>query len=183
MNEENKQVAEDFLKYVGTVYKELSDYFNEKYGWDEGLLDDAILKVYKYVLNKGVESRKNWKGLLFMAANNLQKDRYRKKKVIDTDRYMDMQQHSTTEEKVDKDIMKSWSVMELLDIVENNFDQISFYCWRVYHLVPGTTYKKLRNITNVRDAKERVVEVNKFLRENLTWNDMVKAYNSDKTFL
>ena len=129
MNEENKQVAQDFLNYVGTVYKELSNYFNDKYGWDEGLLDDAIIKTYKYVLKKGEASRKNWKGLVFMAANNLQKDSDRKKKVIDVDRYMDMQQHSTTEEKVDKDIMKSWSVMELLEIVQNNFDQISFYWW------------------------------------------------------
>lgn len=176
--EENKQVAQEFLNYAGDVYKELSDYFSEKYGWDEGLLDEAILKVYRFVLKKGEESKKNWKGLIFMAANNLQKDSYRKKKVIDVDRYMEQQQHISTEEKVDKDIMKSWAVLELLQIVENNFDKVTYYCWRVYHLVPGTTYKKLRNLTNVRDAKERVVEVNKFLRSSLRWNDMVKAYST-----
>ena len=181
--EKNEQVAAEFLEYAGDCYEELSKYFDKKYGWEEGLLNNSIIKVYNYILKKGRESQKNWKGLIFMAANNLQKDSYRKKKTIDADRYTDMQQHNTTEEKVDKDIMKSWAVMELLEIVEANFDKISYYCWRVYHLVPGTTYKKLRNITNVRDAKERVVEVNKFLRENLTWNDMVKGYNSDKTFL
>lgn len=176
--EKNEQVAAEFLEYAGDCYEELSKYFDKKYGWEEGLLNNSIIKVYNYILKKGEASKKNWKGLIFMAANNLQKDSYRKKKVIDVDRYMEQQQHISTEEKVDKDIMKSWAVMELLQIVENNFDKITYYCWRVYHLVPGTTYKKLRNLTNVRDAKERVVEVNKFLRSSLRWNDMVKAYST-----
>ena len=34
-------------------------------------------------------------------------------------------------------------------------------------MVPGMTYKKLSDITKLKDAKTRVVEVNKHLREHI----------------
>lgn len=173
----NEEKGQKFLSYAGEVYGELKAYFDEKYGWEEGLLDDAIIKAHKYVVKYGKEDDSKWKGLIFMTANNLQKDIKRYHHEIPIKEYKNyIMGQQDKEEKEESDMLKSFAVNELLQIVEANFDDITYYCFRVYHLVPGMTYKKLKELTNVADAKQRVVDVNRFLKETLTWNDMVKSF-------
>ena len=175
----NEEVAREFLEYSSECYEDLSQYFNKRYKWEEGLLNEAIIKVHKYVLKYGEKTKTSWKGLIFMSANNLQKDIYRKEKKFNETGYLQyISQQTTTEEKVKTDTLKDFAANELIEIVESKFDSRSFNCWRFYHLIPKITYKKLRELTGLKDAKERVVKINKYLKENVKFSDIVNKYEN-----
>ena len=73
---------------------------------------------------------------------------------------------------------EDYSLIYILEQVENNFDTITFYCFRLKTMLP-CTYQRLRELTKVKDCKKRVVKVNKWLRENMTRQDIYNAFISD----
>ena len=84
--------------------------------------------------------------------------------------------HSDAKEKIKQDMYKDFSCLYLLSKVEDNFDQEHFYLFRVKELVPGMTYKKLSESTNLKGVRQKVVEVKKWLQENVTKEDITNAF-------
>ena len=81
----------------------------------------------------------------------------------------------TTEEKIRKQLLNDYSVVYILNRVEENFDTISFYCFRLKWLIPKMTYKKLSEIT-VKDCKKRCVDIVKWLKENINKEDILTEF-------
>ena len=49
--------------------------------------------------------------------------------------------------KIRRHVYEDWSIFYILRLVENNFDSISFHCFRLYYILDKMTYSKLREIT------------------------------------
>ena len=56
-------------------------------------------------------------------------------------------------------------MIKTLEYVENNFEPIDYHLFRLYYILPKMTYKKLQELTGMKDARTRVVKVAKNLRE------------------
>lgn len=73
----------------------------------------------------------------------------------------------------------------ILQQVQNNFDNISYSIFRLRYLVnldgKQPTFKQLKEVTKVPDTRKRLLEVNKWVKENITKEDInnyIKNYNS-----
>ena len=82
----------------------------------------------------------------------------------------------TTEEKIRKQLLNDYSVVHILKRVEENFDTISFYCFRLKWLIPKMTYQKLREITKVKDCKKRCIDIMKWLKKNINKEDILTEF-------
>lgn len=179
-------LADDFLKYIGTIYEEYFSNFVKILGWDEDLVQESILRTYQAILWNGCDKP------IYITEDtpeNIRHDAYRYKWFIacksnntvgkpkydinNSDTFDDEvtklsnSPSDTSQKKVMKDIYNDYRTMYLLDLVCSNYDIQTCYCFRLYYCVPGMTYKKLTALTKMKDAKTRVVAVNKYLRENL----------------
>ena len=74
------------------------------------------------------------------------------------------------------DLYKDFATLYLMKKVESNFDNEHFYLFRVKELTPGMTYKKLSESTNLKGVRQKVVEVKKWLQQNVTKEDINNAF-------
>lgn len=76
-------------------------------------------------------------------------------------------------QKVINDMFKDFSVLYIMMIAEQNFDQEHFYLFKLKELIPDMTYKKLAEKTRLKGVRQKVVEVKKFIQQNVT-KEMIK---------
>ena len=87
-------------------------------------------------------------------------------------------QGEATYNKIKKQLFEDYSLIYILEQVENNFDTISFNVFRLKTMLP-CTYQKLREITKVKDCKKRVVKIMKWLRENITEKEILTNFKKN----
>lgn len=169
-------------------------YTNEKQiEWDDDVYSDTILKVYEKILQDGItdESESGMLNYLFKAfMMNIKRDKQYSRNAyrdnnIDASDELDKQFNGEDELelKIRRNVYDDWAVVYLLQLVEKKFDSLSFYCFRLYYIIPKMTYEKLREITKVKDCKKRVVTIKKWLKENVTKQELegkfIKYYDND----
>lgn len=186
ITEENKWLADDFLRVIGTIYDEYMYKFRDLLHWSEDIIQDSILRTYQTILWNGCKSPVKitrdtpeearitvWKNKWFIACRNnntvgITSDRYRTHRSDnDITDVLRNAESVTAEEKIKNDIYDDYRTIYLLEYVCARYDPQTCHCFRIYYMIPGMTYKKLSDITKLKDAKTRVVEVNKHLREHL----------------
>ena len=59
--------------------------------------------------------------------------------------------------------------------VEDNFDQEHFYLFRIKTL-GNLTYKQLQQKTNIKGARQKVIDVKNFLKNNVTKEEINDAF-------
>ena len=186
-----KDVADKWLQYIGTIYEEYRmKYFKMandlNYNVNEDMLNDTILACYNSIARNNLSdtTEQGMRNYLFRAFKinlNAVSNYDKRKDVVDdltalAEQYEN--QGEATYHKIKKQLFDDYSLIYILEQVENNFDTITFYCFRLKTMLP-CTYQRLREITKVKDAKKRVVKVNKWLRENMTRQDIYNAFISD----
>lgn len=175
-----KDVADKWLQYIGTIYEEYrKKYFKMandlNYNVNEDVLNDTILACYYSIARNNLSdtTEQGMRNYLFRAFKvNLNAiSNYDKRKDIVDDLTALAEQYEnqgeTTYLKIKKQLFDDYSLIYILEQVENNFDTLTFNVFRLKTMLP-CTYQRLREITKVKDAKKRVVKVNKWLRENMT---------------
>lgn len=186
ITEENKWLADDFLRIIGQIYDEYMHKFRDLLHWSEDIIQDSILRTYQAILWNGCNSPIKitrdtpeearitvWKNKWFVSCKNNNTVGKPKYDINNSDTFDDEviklsnSPADTSQKKVMNDIYNDYRTMYLLDLVCSNYDIQTCYCFRLYYCVPGMTYKKLTALTKMKDAKTRVVAVNKYLRENL----------------
>ena len=70
--------------------------------------------------------------------------------------------------KVKSDLYKDFSTLYIMLKVEENWDSEHFYLFRLKELIPDMTYKKLAEVTQMKGVRQKVVEVKKFIQQNVT---------------
>ena len=175
-----KDVADKWLQYIGTIYEEYRmKYFKMandlNYKVSEDMLNDTILACYNSIARNNLSdtTEQGMRNYLFRAFKvNLNAiSNYDKRKDIVDDLSALAEQYENqgeaTYNKIKKQLFDDYSLIYILEQVENNFDTITFHCFRLKTMLP-CTYQRLREITKVKDCKKRVVKVMKWIRENIT---------------
>ena len=186
-----KDVADKWLQYIGTIYEEYrKKYFKMandlNYKVSEDMLNDTILACYNSIARNNLsdtteQGMRNYLFRAFKVNLNAISNYDKRKDVVDdltalAEQYEN--QGETTYTKIKKQLFEDYSVIYLLNKVEDNFDTISFHCFRLKTMLP-CTYQRLREITKVKDCKKRVVKVNKWLRENITEKEILTNFKKN----
>ena len=184
-----KDVADKWLQYIGTIYEEYRmKYFKMandlNYNVNEDMLNDTILACYNSIARNNLSdtTEQGMRNYLFRAfkVNLNAVSNYDKRKDIVDDLSALAEQYETqgeaTYNKIKKQLFEDYSLIYILEQVENNFDTITFNVFRLKTMLEKCTYQKLRDITKVRDCKKRVVKVMKWLRENITEKEILTNF-------
>lgn len=186
-----KDVADKWLQYIGTIYEEYRmKYFKMandlNYNVNEDMLNDTILACYNSIARNNLsdtteQGMRNYLFRAFKVNLNAISNYDKRKDVVDdlsalAEQYEN--QGEATYNLIKKQLFNDYSLIYILEQVENNFDTITFHCFRLKTMLP-CTYQRLREITKVKDCKKRVIKVNKWLRENMTRQDIYNAFISD----
>ena len=86
--------------------------------------------------------------------------------------------YSAEAKKVNEQLFDDFTVIYILEVVENNFDSLDFYLYRLKFLIPKMTYEKLRRITHIKDCKKRIIKINHFLKDNISMKDIYTAFST-----
>ena len=183
-------VADKWLQYIGTIYEE----YRMKYfkmandlnynNVNEDMLNDTILACYNSIARNNLsdtteQGMRNYLFRAFKVNLNAISNYDKRKDVVDdlsalAEQYEN--QGEATYNKIKKQLFEDYSLIYILEQVENNFDTISFNVFRLKTMLEKCTYQKLRDITKVRDCKKRVVKVMKWLRENITEKEILTNF-------
>lgn len=191
IKKENIELAEQYINYISTIYEEYIEVFRNMYN-DEDLAGEVLIKTYNCIKNNGLSTidleteedlkKKVFKNYFFISAKltNITNKKYQQKSPIrDTNENIDTIDDLPTEEKIKNQIYKDYRVMYIINTVEENFDAIDYRCFRLYHLLKNMTYAKLRQLTGIKNAKMRVITINKWLRQNITEQQIMDSFNRE----
>lgn len=185
-----------FLNYINNHYTELKNKYwkfcqEKQYTWDEDIYSDTILKCYDVIIKKGGLRDKTPQGIenyFFMAFKNniMNEQRYsrnkKRDKNISSDHINDLyelwynENFNDARVKITNDLYKDFSILYIMTQVEDNFDQEHFYLFRVKTLVPEMTFKKLAETTKIKASRKKVIEVMRWVKENIKKNDIRKLF-------
>lgn len=188
----NSEKASRFLKFANEHYddykKKWAKYlYDKQVDFDEDVFSDTILKVYDYIEKNGINDTTD-SGLAnywFKSFNTNIKREKQYSRNVNRDKNIDATEELSKEMngeyelklKIRRHVYEDWSIVYILRLVEDNFDSISFHCFRLYYILDKMTYSKLREITKVPDSKKRVVTIKNWLKDNLTKQKMEKEFS------
>lgn len=196
-NELYKIVADKWMEVISIKYKEIKEGFimecrKTMTDFDEDIFHSTILNCYNTIKLKGLTdlTEQGMKNYLFRSfkMNTKREALYmrnarRDNNISGVDAMSVYERNGledeTTEEKVRKQLLDDYSVVYVLNMVENNFDIISFYCFRLKWLIPKMTYQRLREITKVKDCKKRCIDIMKWLKENVNKEDILTEFEKE----
>lgn len=185
-----------FLNYISSNYDEVVNTLKilcsqRKQTFDEDIYHDSILRCHKAIQKKGYLKDKSPYGIksyLMRAYFNLVLEEKRSAKVKKRDENasnLDIgglyetyynSHNIDSREKVTSDLFKDFSVLYILMLIETNFDSEHFYLFRLKELCKDMTYKKLSEKTGIKAVRQKVVECKKWLKENVTKEDIRKEF-------
>ena len=195
---ENKETLIDkseqssrFLKFANDHYedykKKWAKYlYDRQVDFDEDVFSETVLKVYDYINTNGIkdDSDSGLANYWFKSFNTNIKREKQYSRNVNRDKNIDATEELTKETngdnelqlKIRRHVFEDWSIVYILRLVEDNFDSISFHCFRLYYILDKMTYSKLREITKVPDSKKRVVTIKNWLKDNLTKKQLEKEF-------
>lgn len=189
---EYTEVADRWLEYIGTVYEQCkNNYINiaRKQGFrvDEDIFQQTILNCYDSIARNGLKDQseqgmRNYIYRSFFTNVNAISNYDRRKDDVEDMSVVNEQytlQGQATYEKTKQQLFNDYSVIYLLDKVEQNFPMIDFHLYKLKHLINGMTYDRLKEITKVKDCKKRVVKINKWVQLNINYKDVYNAFITD----
>lgn len=176
--------AKYYNEYQGKFYKFARD---NGFSPEEDLYNHTLLCCYESIARNGLADKtdqgvlnyffKSWKTNLNI------RDKYEKRlSEVNDDELTNlaeemMSDEPTTEMTVKRQLFSDYCIQTIFSMVEQNFDEVSYNCFRLKHLCDGMTYQKLASITGVKDVKRRCVQVRKWLQDNVSKNDLRKAFS------
>ena len=189
-----KIVADKWMEVISLKYNEIKEGFTMECrktmtDFDEDIFHSTIISCYNTIKLKGLTdlTEQGMKNYLFKSfkMNTKRETLYMRNarrdfNISGSDAMSIYEKNGlyeeTTEEKIRKQLLNDYSVVYILNLVEKNFDTISFYCFRLKWLIPKMTYQKLREITKVRDCKKRCIDIMKWLKENINEADILTEF-------
>ena len=191
---ENEVQGKKFLNWISKNYDTQKDKLkafcnDKKYEWDDDIFSDTYLKIYEKILKYGIidDSDKGFDNYFFMSfkINTMREKQYsrnvkRDGNVINlTGKYEAYKNTELTEsEKLKSDLRKDFYTLYLLNMAEQNFDQESFYLFKLKTFEKGLTYKQLQEKTGVKGCRQKVTNVKNWLKENVTKKQIDEAFEN-----
>ena len=165
-----KQVCKDVCK-------------RNKEQYSEDSINDTVIQIHKIIQKKGKLDDMSDNGIMryFVRSyvNNLRMEKryaYHKKRDYNitqeefNDRYE--QSLSSKRDKIIKDLLEDFSVLYIMKLVELNFPPEQLYLYKL-KMICNKTYKQIHDETKIKKSRDKIIEVNKWVKQNLT-RDVIK---------
>ena len=189
-----KQQADKFLKWINDNYKFQKDKLlafcnDKKYEFDEDIFSDTYLKIYDKILKYGIkdDSDKGFDNYMFISfkVNTLREKQYARNQkrdgnVINLSGAYEAFKNTelSQEEKLKSDLYKDFATLYLLHKAEQQFDQESFYLFKLKVFEKGLTYKQLQEKTGIKGCRQKVVNVKNWLKENVRQQEVKEEFDN-----
>lgn len=151
--------------------------------FSEDILNDTVIQIHKIIQKKGKLDDMSDNGIMryFVRSyvNNLRMEKryaYHKKRDYNitqeefNDRYE--QSLSSKRDKIIKDLLEDFSVLYIMKLVELNFPPEQLYLYKL-KMICNKTYKQIHDETKIKKSRDKIIEVNKWVKHNLT-RDVIK---------
>lgn len=190
-----KEVADKWLNYINSIYVEYKNKFEQycnsvKKKFDEDVYSETIINCYESICRNGLKdlSEQGMKNYLFQSFkmniirnNTYAREQKRTYNVDITEAHEEfMLKNEPLALKIKRQMLNDFTVIYILSQIEEKFDIVSFFCFRLKHMIPKMTYQRLRDITNINDCKRRVTIINRWVRDNINkeevYKEFIKAY-------
>lgn len=179
------QILGDKYDELKGICKTLCKKNKEKYSDD--IFNDTVIQLYKITKKKGKLDDMTDKGIMryFVRSyiNNLRmQTRYAYIKKRDTnitkeefnERYD--QTHTSKQDKIIRDLLEDFSILFIMKMVELNFTPESFYLYRLKTL-GKKTYKQIHDETKIPKSRDKILEVNNWVKQNISREIIQKEFN------
>lgn len=189
-----KQQADKFLKWINDNYQIQKDKLlafcnDKKYEFDEDIFSDTYLKIYDKILKYGIkdDSDKGFDNYMFISfkVNTLREKQYARNQkrdgnVINLSGAYEAFKNTelSQEEKLKSDLYKDFATLYLLHKAEQQFDQESFYLFKLKVFEKGLTYKQLQEKTGIKGCRQKVVNVKNWLKENVRQQEVKEEFDN-----
>lgn len=163
------------------VCKDVCKRNKEKYS--EDTLNDTVLQIHKIIQKKGKLDDMSDNGIMryFVRSyvNNLRMEKryaYHKKRDFNITQEEFNVRHeeslSSKRDKIIKDLLEDFSVLYIMKLVELNFPPEQLYLYKL-KMICNKTYKQIHDETKIKKSRDKIIEVNKWVKHNLT-RDVIK---------
>lgn len=185
-----------FLTYVNDNYIGIQTKLKmlcgrNKQRFDEDAYHEAILRCYNAIVKKGGmndSSSSGIEGYLIRSYFNLVKEL--KRSAMNAKRDLNYTSDNISSlyedyynshnldarEKIINDLFADYSVLYIMNQVEQNFDNEHFYLFKLKMLIKDMTYKKLQEKTHMKAVRQKVVEVKRWLASNVTKDEIRESF-------
>lgn len=189
-------MQDTFLTYVNDNYIGIQTKIKmlcgkNKQRFDEDVYHEAILRCYNAIEKKGGmndSSPSGIEGYLIRSYFNLCKEI--KRSAMNAKRDLNYTSDNISSlyedyynshnldarEKIVNDLFADYSVLYIMNQVEQNFDNEHFYLFKLKMLIKDMTYKKLQEKTHIKAVRQKVVEVKRWLTSNVTKDEIRESF-------
>lgn len=182
-----KEHADYWIKYIDSIYEEYKIKFRtlcykEKKEFNEDVYSNTILQCYQSICRNDLKdlTQQGMRNYFFnsfkmnIVRNNIYACEVNRDYNCNlNDAYEEyLNNHENLSNKVKNQMLNDFTVMYILNAIEQNFDMVSFFCFRIKHLIPNVSYNSLKNITKINDCKRRVVEINKWCKDKINKDEI-----------
>ena len=189
--------CELFINHVGKHYASIETKLKMLSGrnhqpFDKDAYQEVIIKCYKRIQTKGTLNDKTPYGIesyliksYFNFLVDIKRSAEKQKRDLNynSDNIQDLYEkfynsnNDTARTKIASDLFKDFSILYIMTRVEDNFDQESFYLFRLKHLCE-LTYRQVYEKTHIKGARQKILEVKQWLKDNIIKEDIKKAFNA-----
>ena len=190
-------IARRFINHISRNYEYLKNKYRKfcqekQYQWDEDIFSDTILKCYDAINRKGGlndDTPQGFEDYFFRSVKqNIQRERQycrvaKRDMNITSDVVNDLYENyynshfDSSTEKLKKDLYVDFATLYIMAKVEENFDNEHFHLFKLKMLL-NLTYKQLQEKTQIKGARQKVLEVRNWLRENIKKEDIQEQFTS-----
>ena len=193
-SQNNVEFANNYLNWISKNYSQLKNKYykfcqEKQYTWSEDIYSDTILKVYDVIVKKGLKDTSDYgmESYTFIAFKNniMNEQRYSRNKKrdynISSDNINELYEawynsnFSDARVKIANDLFKDFSILYVMSKVEDQFDSEHFYLFRVKTLC-NLTFKQLSEQTKIKASRRKVIEVMRYVKENITKEEIKKVF-------
>lgn len=190
--------AEQFMEHIASIYEELKAKMigycsTQKLTWDEDVFSDTIVKCYDTIQRQGKlidNSSKGIENYFFQSFyRNIKREKqYSRNKNRDnsSDLFGDYERYNeqhnlSQDEKIRQDAYKDFAIIYIMKRAEEHFDDEMFHLFNL-KMLGNLTYKQLQEkCPNAKAIRQKVVEVKKWVKENVTKEEIQRAFNDFST--
>lgn len=187
------EIERRFLNHINDNYSRLVstallmfNNSNKKIEFSEDIFNDTIIKCYELLEKKKSMKDESPKGmdnyfLKSLYLNTMMEKRYayvkKRSHDIDVNSVLSSRDNgdSQVQSKLVKDLKTDFSVLYIMMQVEEHFDQQHFYLYRLKTLCE-MTYKDICNKTQIKGARNMIIEVRTWIQNNIKKEDIDKAF-------
>lgn len=190
---EDNTAVTAYFTCISQNYNNLKQVCNDvckrnKEQYSEDALNDTVIQVHKIIQKKGKLDDMSDNGIMryFVRSyvNNLRMEKryaYHKKRDYNitqeefNDRYE--KSLSSKRDKIIKDLLEDFSVLYIMKLVELNFPPEQLYLYKL-KMICNKTYKQIHDETRIKKSRDKIIEVNKWVKQNLTRDVIKKEFMS-----